>query len=173
VLPLPNQALQRTAATELVCQGVRFQRLPRPLSLGVRRGGHKSMASPSLNLVVLRSSDLCRTAQFYAALGIQFARERHGAGPEHLAACLGDIVLEFYPQENGAVNVGVRVGFRVQSVSEAVRAIQETGGSVLTQARESTWGLRAVVADPDGHRVELVEEIEPAEPGAAADRGNG
>ena len=35
----PNQALQRTAATVMVCQGVKFQRLPRPLSLGVRRGG--------------------------------------------------------------------------------------------------------------------------------------
>ena len=33
----PNQALQRTAATVLVCQGVESQRLPRPLSLGVRR----------------------------------------------------------------------------------------------------------------------------------------
>jgi hypothetical protein len=29
---LPNQALQRTAATVLVCQGVKLQRLPRPLS---------------------------------------------------------------------------------------------------------------------------------------------
>ena len=32
----PNQALQRTAATVLVCQGVKIQRSPRPLSLGVR-----------------------------------------------------------------------------------------------------------------------------------------
>jgi lactoylglutathione lyase len=141
--------------------------------LGCSAGGQKLMASPSLNLVVLRSSDLCRTARFYAALGIQFTRERHGAGPEHLAACLGDIVLEFYPQEDGAVNDRVRVGFRVQSISDAVRTIHETGGSVLTQVRESPWGLRAVVADPDGHRVELVEEVGPAEPGAAADRGNG
>jgi hypothetical protein len=29
---------QRTAATVLVCQGVKYQWLPRPLSLGVRRG---------------------------------------------------------------------------------------------------------------------------------------
>ena len=35
----PNQALQRTAATVLVCQGVRSQRLPRLLSLDVRRRG--------------------------------------------------------------------------------------------------------------------------------------
>ena len=35
----PNQALQRTAATALVCQGVKFTWLPRPLSLGVRRLG--------------------------------------------------------------------------------------------------------------------------------------
>jgi hypothetical protein len=33
---MPNQALQRTAATVLVCQGVKSRRLPRPLSLGVR-----------------------------------------------------------------------------------------------------------------------------------------
>ncbi len=34
---LPNKALQRTAATGLVCQGVKSQRLPRLLSLDVRR----------------------------------------------------------------------------------------------------------------------------------------
>ena len=38
------QALQRTAATALVCQGVRFQRLPRPLSLSVRPGREKPLS---------------------------------------------------------------------------------------------------------------------------------
>ena len=35
---LPNRALQRTTATELVCQVVRSRWLPRLLGLGVRRG---------------------------------------------------------------------------------------------------------------------------------------
>ena len=43
----PNQALQRTAATVLVCLGVEFRWLPRPLSLGVRRSRRLRMAYDS------------------------------------------------------------------------------------------------------------------------------
>jgi len=44
-----------------------------------------AVANVVLNLIVLRSADLDRAAQFYSRLGIVFSRERHGSGPEHLA----------------------------------------------------------------------------------------
>ena len=116
------------------------------------------MAETALNLVVIRAADLDRAARFYSALGVFLARERHGAGPEHLAARAGGVVLEVYPQAEGATTAGVRLGFRVASVMAATAAAQEAGGAVVSPARASPWGLRAVVADPDGHRVELVED---------------
>src|SRR5262245_44389775 len=89
-------------------------------------------APAALNLVVIRSADLDRAARFYAAVGIQTARERHGSGPEHLAAQLGEVVLEVYPLGNGPSSLGVRLGFRVTSVADAVEAALAAGGSSVS-----------------------------------------
>ncbi|WP_342753405.1 VOC family protein [Prosthecobacter debontii] len=50
-----------------------------------------------LNLVVVRVADLERAQKFYEGLGLQFVRHRHGQGPEHLSAEIGDAVFELYP----------------------------------------------------------------------------
>ena len=110
-----------------------------------------------LNLVVIRSADLERASRFYAALGIACTRERHGGGPEHLAARLGSVIFEVYSQGDGSSSLGVRLGFRVASVAGAVEAALSAGGAVVTAGRRTEWGFLAVVADPDGHRIELTE----------------
>ncbi len=84
-------------------------------------------------------------------------RERHGSGTEHLAGQSGSVLLEVYPSADTVGTIDVRLGFRVRSVADAVTAAREGGGSVLSLPRQSPWDLRAVVCDPDGHRVELSE----------------
>lgn len=121
-------------------------------------GASTSVADIALNLVVLRSADLARAERFYAALGIRLVREQHGTGPEHLAAELGEAVFEIYPQDGSANTLSVRIGFRVPSVAAAITAAESAGGTLITPAKIGPWGLRAVVADPDGHRVELVRK---------------
>jgi predicted enzyme related to lactoylglutathione lyase len=110
-----------------------------------------------MNLVVLRSVDLERAIRFYAALGIALSREQHGSGPEHLAATIGTLVLEIYPQGSADKTVGVRLGFRVKSLVTTIARLQAIEGVIVSPMQESKWGLRAVVSDPDGHRLELVE----------------
>jgi len=110
-----------------------------------------------MNLVVLRSVDLERALRFYAALGIALSREQHGSGPEHLAATIGTLVLEIYPQGSADKTVGVRLGFRVKSLVTTIARLQAIEGVIVSPMQESKWGLRAVVSDPDGHRLELVE----------------
>jgi len=110
-----------------------------------------------MNLVVLRSVDLERAIRFYAALGIALSREQHGSGPEHLAATIGTLVLEIYPQGSADKTVGVRLGFRVKSLVTTIARLQAINGVIVSPMQESKWGLRAVVSDPDGHRLELVE----------------
>ena len=116
------------------------------------------MSNIALNLVVLRSPDLARAAAFYTRLGLQFSQHRHGSGPEHYAAEFPGGVFELYPlSSDGASTLGTRIGFRVPSVDAALAALSEYPAAVVTPARDSEWGRRAVVADPDGHRIELIQ----------------
>ncbi len=118
----------------------------------------------SLTLVMIRSADLQRSARFYAALGVRLAPERHGSGPEHLAGQVGGTLLEVYPSDGVGSAAVVRIGFCVPSVTGTLSALAEAGGVIVSPAKEGRWGLRAIVADPDGHRVELVEAPGPDSP---------
>ncbi len=117
------------------------------------------MEEISLNLVVLRSKNLDRAAAFYAQLGLRFTAHQHGSGAKHFAAELGGTVFELYPMApDGASTLGTRIGFRVASIEAALAALGEFPTALVTPAKDSEWGRRAVVADPDGHRVELLEQ---------------
>jgi lactoylglutathione lyase len=113
---------------------------------------------PSLNLVVIRVADLERAHRFYQALGLQLKRERHNSGPEHFSADLDGITFEIYPLGDQIATTGTRLGFRVISLDDAIAAIQQAGGKVKSPATNSEWGYRSVVSDPDGHRIEIVQQ---------------
>ncbi len=117
------------------------------------------MNNVALNLLVLRSSDFERAAAFYSRLGLQFTRHQHGKGPEHFAAELGGSVFELYPlAADGLSTLGTRLGFSVPSLDAAIAALSDYPGAVVSPPKDSPWGRRAVVSDPDGHRVELVQQ---------------
>ncbi|MBL8795067.1 MAG: VOC family protein [Planctomycetia bacterium] len=125
------------------------------------------MENVLLNLVVLCSPDIERSRAFYEALGLRFQLERHGSGPEHYACELGKTVLEIYPRTLGqAVAPCTRFGFSVASIEEVVVRLARMNIYPVAEPRASLWGRRAVLQDPDGHRVELLEprevENEPA-----------
>ncbi|MBI3269129.1 MAG: hypothetical protein HYZ53_08900 [Planctomycetes bacterium] len=60
-----------------------------------------------LSLLVLKTDKLEETKRFYEHLGVMFVQEKHGDGPLHYSAALGDLVLEICPGEAG----GTRLGF--------------------------------------------------------------
>ena len=114
-----------------------------------------------LSLVVIRAQDIDRLASFYAALGFLFTKHRHGKGPEHLSATIGETVFEIYPS-NGAneSTVSTRLGFSVPSLTNALSHLRRLDATVLTEPSESEFGRRAVVKDFEGHKVELYEKAE-------------
>ncbi|MEX2213706.1 MAG: VOC family protein [Phycisphaeraceae bacterium] len=121
------------------------------------------MPDPRLNLVVIRSPDIDRAVEFYRALGLEFKKHAHGTGPQHYACEWSAFVLELYPLPDGAVpTTGTRIGFAVNSVDETVAKLVAIGGTIISPPADSPWGRRAVVADFDGHRVELTSAIEGA-----------
>lgn len=99
-----------------------------------------------------------KAPQFYQILGLTFDKHRHGSGPEHFVCEQGGIVFEIYPR-NGETDAttATRLGFRVLSVDDIVEKLRQAGAEIVSAPRDSPWGRRAVVADPDGHRVELAE----------------
>ena len=106
-----------------------------------------------VNLIVLRTPKLEDMKSFYSVLGAQFQIERHGNGPEHYAANLGDLVLELYPVLDGAMpDAGLRLGLEVENIGETLRSLGESAAP-----RQTQWGLRALVRDPDGRTVELLQ----------------
>ena len=108
------------------------------------------------NLIVLRSRDLDRADSFYRALGLSFVRHSHGSGPVHLASESGGQVFEIYPLSEDAVPTSsTRVGFSVPCVDATYVSLLTAGGTSMTPPKDSPWGRRAVVVDPDGHRIEL------------------
>jgi len=116
------------------------------------------MNNISLNLVVLKSADIARAAAFYRRLGLEFSLHRHSSGPEHFAAELPGGVFELYPLlPDSQSTLGTRIGFCVPSVDGALAALSEYPEAVLTPAKDSEWGRRAVISDPDGHRIELLQ----------------
>lgn len=120
-------------------------------------------------LLTVRSRDLVRAEQFYGLLGIVFARHTHG-GPEHLCAESDGMVFEIYPLTNGRLPTSsTRLGFRVDDVPLVLRELEAMGVDVVQRPRASSWGLRAIVRDDDGHDVELVQPAS-AEPDAHAAR---
>ena len=113
----------------------------------------------SCNLVVVRARDLDRANAFYRALGLEFVRHAHGNGPVHLASEMNGHVFEIYPLVGDSLPTSsVRIGFSVYSVDDTYSALLAAGGESVLSPQDSPWGSRAVVADPDGHRVELTAQ---------------
>src|SRR5688500_11494313 len=116
------------------------------------------MTTPRLNLIALRVADIDRAAGFYGALGLQFLKHAHGTGPQHYACESEGFVFELYASTSDQpISASARIGFMVDDVDEAAARLGAIEGARIVSApKDSPWGRRAVVADPDGHRVELV-----------------
>jgi len=117
------------------------------------------MQPPTPSLLVLRSDDIEASAAFYRLLGMSFNKHAHGNGPEHYASETNGFVFEIYPaSEKFPASSSTRLGFTVCSVDQSVMDIESANHQVLSGPQDSPWGRRAVIVDPDSHRVELTEK---------------
>ncbi len=108
-----------------------------------------------ITLLVLRCKDVELSRTFYEAMGLQFTPEQHGSGPRHYATQIAGVVIELYPQ-SGRDSSGVRLGFEVPDLCATLAAVRAVGGSVL-RFSEDAQPPSALVADPDGHKIDLTQ----------------
>jgi lactoylglutathione lyase len=112
-------------------------------------------ATPMLSLVVLQSRDVEKAKDFYSLLGLSFVEEQHGKGPRHYSSILGALVLEIYPCQGDGQPAPLRIGFRVPRLDQILNTMRCGGVPIVRELKDSPWGRRGVVEDPDGNRVEL------------------
>lgn len=112
---------------------------------------------PTLSLVVIRVSDITRSVEAYSVLGITFQQEQHGNGPVHYSGSVGETIFELYPATEKSPVTSCRLGFAVACIDDLIATWRESGREIVSEPTESPWGLRAVIADPDGHKIELTQ----------------
>lgn len=116
------------------------------------------MTSPALTLVVIRANNIDKLATFYTTLGLHFTKHRHGKGPEHLSATISQTVFEIYPAiPPDETTTSTRLGFTVPDLTRTLNQLSELGSTIMTEPSQTEFGLRAVVKDFEGHKVELYE----------------
>jgi lactoylglutathione lyase len=117
------------------------------------------MSAPFLNLVVLRAPDIEKAQRFYSLLGLSFTKHAHGTGPQHYAAESAAQVFEIYPQVGTEDSTkSIRIGFSVHALDALVARLVGGGAEVISTPKDSPWGRRAVLSDPIGHKIELIED---------------
>jgi lactoylglutathione lyase len=108
--------------------------------------------TPTLNLLVLRCSDIELSRQFYELLGLRFEKHAHGSGPEHYAHEGEHGVLELYPAKPSQGADATGLGFAVANLDESRQKLLAYTPGPITQHE---WGRTFVVRDPDSRRVEI------------------
>lgn len=117
---------------------------------------------PTINFIMIRSSNIESVRNFYQSLGLVFIEEQHGNGPIHYANTQDHLVIEIYPGDEGKVpswkdSGATMFGFYVEDIRKIVDTIDQQNGKIISEPKDSERGLRAVLEDPDGRRVEIIE----------------
>ncbi len=112
-----------------------------------------------LNLVVIRSPDIDASARFFSEFGLSFDKHSHGKGPMHCAAEAGGVMFEIYPQADESESTSsTRLGFTVADLDLTISELEALGAEILVEPKDSPWGRRAVVREPFGHKIEIVQQ---------------
>ncbi|MEU6724507.1 VOC family protein [Nonomuraea wenchangensis] len=109
--------------------------------------------------VLLRPRDPARSRRFYAeTLGLAVYREFGPPEQPGTVFFLGQGFLELSGRSDEGEIGGVSLWLQVRDVAAEEARLRQAGVEVLREARREPWGLVELwIADPDGHRLVLVE----------------
>jgi hypothetical protein len=113
-----------------------------------------------LTLLVIRSAIPEQLAEFYGGLGATFEYHRHGQSPFHYSAQIGPTVLEIYPltKSQEKPDITIRLGFSVDRFENTIKELADRNVNFYQQVTQTEWGLMAVIADPEGRKIELYKK---------------
>lgn len=113
-----------------------------------------------IRLLVLRTADIKRLAEFYSLLGLSFEYHTHGGSPYHYSATIRQMVLEIYPLAKGQeeADKNVRLGFDIDNFDETIKLLKEKEIQFSSEPALTEFGFMTIVVDPDGRKIELYKK---------------
>jgi lactoylglutathione lyase len=113
-----------------------------------------------LTLLVIRSAIPEQLAEFYTLLGMTFEYHRHGNGPYHYSVHIGRTLLEIYPLAKGQekADSALRLGFAIAPFSTVVEELVRRQVPFHQAPTTTEWGVMAIIADPEGRKIELYQK---------------
>ena len=113
-----------------------------------------------LRLLVVRTPDMARLADFYSLLGLTFDYHKHGKSPYHYSAMLGSTTLEIYPLAKAQTEADkdLRLGFAVNNFETIIKLLQEKETEFLSEPMQTDYGFMTIIKDPDGRKIELYKK---------------
>jgi predicted enzyme related to lactoylglutathione lyase len=113
-----------------------------------------------IRLLVIRTSDIAKLADFYTLLGLTFEYHKHGKSPYHYSAPVGNTILEIYSLAKSQTEVDkeLRVGFALDNFENAITALKDKNVEFLSEPMQTDYGFMAIIKDPDGRRIELYKK---------------
>jgi lactoylglutathione lyase len=111
-----------------------------------------------IKLIVIRTPDITKLADFYTLLGLEFDYHKHGKSPYHYAATVGETTLEIYPlaKDQTEADKELRLGFSLDNFDVIVQILKDKGIDFISEPMQTEFGYMAVVRDPDGRKIELL-----------------
>jgi len=113
-----------------------------------------------LRLLVIRTPDMPKLADFYSLLGLTFEYHKHGKSPIHYFASIGSTTLEIYPLSKGQTEADkdLRLGFAVDNFENILQVLKEKNTEFLSEPMQTDYGFMTIIKDPDGRKIELYEK---------------
>jgi lactoylglutathione lyase len=113
-----------------------------------------------LTVLVIRSAIPEQLAKFYTHFSITFEHHRHGNGPYHYSGHIGPTLLEIYPMAKGQErpDITLRLGLAVDSFDDVINKLNALDTIFHQKPIPSEWGVMAIIADPEGRKVELYKK---------------
>jgi predicted enzyme related to lactoylglutathione lyase len=113
-----------------------------------------------IRLLVIRTPDMAKLAEFYVLLGLTFEYHKHGKSPYHYSAPVGKAILEIYPlaKTQTEADKELRIGFALDDFENIIATLKEKQVEFVTEPMPTGYGFMAIIKDPDGRRVELYKK---------------
>ncbi len=111
-----------------------------------------------IKLIVIRTAEPQKLAEFYSLFGLTFNYHKHGISPYHYSADIDGLIFEIYPlaKNQSEVETHLRLGFEIDNFEETLATLMSQG---LSEPKQTDFGVIAIVTDPDGRKIELYKKV--------------
>jgi hypothetical protein len=113
-----------------------------------------------IRLLVLRTIDQKKLADFYSLFGLNFDYHKHGNSPFHYSALIEKTVLEIYPLSKNQVepDKNLRLGFGIDNFDKTVLTLKQLQVPFSLEPTQTDFGFMAIISDPDERKIEIYKK---------------